>query len=181
MTAWWITPTTDLTAATPPLLSTSELSYLLHLLSLTDKRLYSPCQLCLSFYRVISRHTHSCTPPAHTHANMWIHSAPTQGSDWHTHMQRNPLLHQISLPSYEKKRQATPAFRQKLLSYSNKHKAAIDKKKMSSLRACKKKKYLTLISAPPLRRTGLGGGMNSFPFPGTLQTVPLFPLPDHVR
>lgn len=108
---------------------------------------------------------------------MWIHSAPTQGSDWHTHMQRNPLLHQISLPSHEKKRQATPAFRQKLLSYSNKHKAAIDKKKMSSLRACKKKKVSHTYFSSPSAANRTGGRHEFISIPRHPADSPPLPTP----
>lgn len=100
----------------------------------SDRRLYSHCQLSLSFYRVINRHTY-------TLRCAWVHSAPTQGKGWCTHTYSEILssataskLHSF----WKKKKKKHHCFCQKLISYSNKHKAPIDKKKMSSLWACKK-------------------------------------------
>lgn len=161
MTARWITATTDLVNIAPPSshLPLNSPTFPLAL-SLSDRRLYSHCQLSLSFYRVINRHKYTLT---------WAHSAPTRAEGWrtHTYTQKDKSClvpqHQNSLLKNKKKKR--PCFCQKLLCYSNKHKAPIDKQKMSSLWA-REKKYLAKkkISSPLSPwYAGAGSYINSFP------------------
>lgn len=83
----------------------------------------------------------------------------------HVHTKRQILFSFTTskLPPKKTKRKNAPCFCQKLLCYSNKHKAPIDKQKMSSLWA-REKKYLAKKKSPLSPwYAGAGSYINSFP------------------
>lgn len=179
MTARWITATTDLVNIAPPSshLPLNSPTFPLAL-SLSDRRLYSHCQLSLSFYRVINRHKYTLT---------WAHSAPTRAEGWrtHTYTQKDKSClvpqHQNSLLKKQKEKKKRPCFCQKLLCYSNKHKAPIDKQKMSSLWA-REKKYLAKKKFHPLFHRGMQEqGVISIHFHPWHPADNPSPFPDYVR